>query len=823
MFTLRLLGGVSLAGPSGPLSGRVVQRRQLAFLALLGGSRTGPLSRDKAAALLWPESPERSARSSLSDALHILTKALGEDAVLQTGDGLLLNPTAVWCDVQVFSRALKDGDWMEALAAYRGPFLDGFHLRGVEEFERWVDGERDWLEREARKAASALARENEEAGELAEAVSWARQTLALSPHDEVALRELLRLLALSGDRAAAVEAYEAFARALRADLELEPSAETVAVARALREGGRPSPGFAAHPRSPQGPTPGPDASFVGSHASSEIPDAPHGAARAPPEPAGLAAGTTEAEGLGEPPLPPLPASGHRGPPRTSLQSWASGAPGAAAAVAAGVVIVLASLGILLFSDRGGFPKPSSSHAPGAARPVNSLAVLPLRNLSPDPDMEYFADGLTDQLMWALSRVPGLRRAASTSSFAFKGRTVGLDSIAQALRVRYVLEGSVRRQGESLRITVALVDAHDGRELWSETYDRGIEDVFAVQDEIARSVVAALPLDPVLLEGGWGLPEWSTSTGAYDLFLRGREAQRRRTGSSLLQARGLFEAVLAMDSTYAPAWGALAEVYLLLGGYTRVSHATLIPLLRDAAARALELDSLNVEALAALGCDAGWYGRDFPAGIETLERALNIDPEYVEALHWQGELLAHAGRLEEARERFELAMEVDPLSGVVAADYGQALQLFGLHEEAIELLEDLLEQQPGFLIGEYWLFYPTLLSGRYERAEELIRSVARGMGLEPNGMVLAVRALAGRASREEALEALDAQPRSGADVGMTSLTALYAQLGDLDGAFKVLRTEEATAQAFVYLATHPVFAPLREDPRYGPLVERIRFR
>jgi serine/threonine-protein kinase len=775
MFTLRLLGGVSLAGPSGPLSGRAVQRRQLALLALLGGSRTGSLSRDKITALLWPESPSKSARSSLSDALHILTKALGEDAVLHTGDGLLLNPEAVWCDVQVFSSSLKAGEWAEALSLYAGPFLDGFHLSGAEEFERWVDGERDWLEREARKAASALAREKEEAGELAAAVSWTRRAMALSPHDETALRELMRLLTAAGDRSAAVEAYEAFTRNLELDLELEPSAETVAMARNVREG--------------------------------EVQQR----------------GTPEGLGWMRLPEPPPPGPGQKRFPRASLHSWASGAPGATAAVAAGAIIVLASMGILLFSDRGGSPEPSLPPAHSAARTLNSLAVLPLRNLSPDPDMEYFADGLTDQLMWALTRVPGLRRAASTSSFAFKDRPVGLDSIARALRVRYILEGSVRRQGESLRIAVALVDTRDDRELWSETYERGIGDVFAIQDEIARSVVDALPMDPVLLEGGWGLPEWSTTPEAYDLFLRGREAQRRRTGSSLLQARGLFEAVLAIDSTYAPAWGAVAEVYVLLPGFTRVSPITTFTLLRQTAARALELDSLSVEALAALGYGTAWYGWNFPAGIEILERALNIDPEYVEALHWQGELLAHAGRLEEARERFELAMELDPVSAVVPTDYGQALQLFGLHEEAMEILERLLKEQPGFLLGEYFLFYPSLLTGRYERAEELIQSVARGMGLEPNGMALAVRALDGRASREEALAALDAQPRSGPGVVMTALTALYAQLGDLDGAFDVLWAEPPMSQAFVYLATHPVFAPLRGDPRYGPLVERIRMR
>jgi tetratricopeptide (TPR) repeat protein len=420
-------------------------------------------------------------------------------------------------------------------------------------------------------------------------------------------------------------------------------------------------------------------------------------------------------------------------------------------------------------------------------------------------------------------VPGLRLAARTSSFALKGRTAGLDSIARALRIRYVLDGSARREGENLRVAVALMDTQRGYELWSDTYDRGTGEVFAIQDEIARSVVEALPLDSVLLAAGWALPEWSTTTEAYDLFLRGREAHARRTGPSLLAARDLFEAAIGVDSTYAPAWGALAEVYVLLPGFTRVSPTTTFSLLREAAARALEVDSLGMEALAALGYGTAWYGQDFPAGIEILERALGMDPEYVEALHWQGELLAHAGRLEEARERFELAMEVDPLSAPVRTDYGQALQLHGLHEEAVEILENLLEARPGFLVREYFLFYPSLLTGRYERAEELIQSVARGMGLDPNGMALAVRAMAGRASREEAPAALDAQPRSGADVGMTALTALYAQLGDLDGASTVLRTEEPTSQAFVYLATHTVFAPLRGDPRHGPLVERIRLR
>jgi DNA-binding SARP family transcriptional activator len=236
VFTLKLLGGASLTGPSGPLSGRAVQRRQMALLTLLGGARSSPLTRDKAVALLWPESPSKQARSSLSDALHVLHKGLGDGAIEHSGDDLRLNPAIVWCDVQEFRGALREGRPDEALSLYAGPFLDGFHFSGSPEFERWLDGERDALRREAREAADALAVEREAAGDMAGAVMAARRALALEPYDEAAARQLMRLLAAAGDRAAAVAAYESFARELTTDLELEPSPETRELARSVREG-----------------------------------------------------------------------------------------------------------------------------------------------------------------------------------------------------------------------------------------------------------------------------------------------------------------------------------------------------------------------------------------------------------------------------------------------------------------------------------------------------------------------------------------------------------------------------------------------------------
>ncbi|MEN8375654.1 MAG: hypothetical protein ABFS34_09420 [Gemmatimonadota bacterium] len=456
--------------------------------------------------------------------------------------------------------------------------------------------------------------------------------------------------------------------------------------------------------------------------------------------------------------------------------------------------------------------------------MNSLAVLPLLNRSGDPDQEYFSDGLTEELMGALSRVPGLRISARTSSFAFKDSPATTDSIARVLRVRHLLTGSVRRQGDSLRVAVGLIDARDGFEVWSDTYRRPAADVFAVQEEIARSVVDALPLDPVLLATDWELPDYSTSLEAHDLYLLGKQAWTRRTGADLLRAVELFEAAIALDSLYAPAWAALAETYVVLSGYTSVSTRTAFSRLQQTAQRALQLDSLMVEAHTALGYGTAWMSYDYMAGIERIERALAIDPEYATALHWLGELLAHTGRFEESSERFASAMALDPLSGVTRADYGQALQLAGRHEDSVEILEAYLADDPGYLIAEYWLLYAALMTGRYDRADELARGLSEAFGLNGGGLSLAVRALAGEASKEAAVAALDAEPRAVSGVAATLLVALYGQLGALDQGIAILEHGADTPfQGLIYLSSHAAFAPYREHPRYGELASLVRLR
>jgi TolB-like protein len=468
--------------------------------------------------------------------------------------------------------------------------------------------------------------------------------------------------------------------------------------------------------------------------------------------------------------------------------------------------------------------PTVQTAPNAAEAAylrNSVAVLPLLSRSNDPDGDFFSDGLTEELLRALSRVPGLRVAARTSSFAFRDRSVAADSNAKALGVRHLLDGSAHRRGDTLRISVGLVDAIDGYELWSERYVRPTTDVFRVQEEIARAVIDAMPLEPVLLNTRWELPRDSTSLEAYELYLLGRQAWRRRTGEDLLRAVDLFERAIALDSLYAPAWAGLAETWVVLPGYASISERTAYERLRLAALRALALDSLMVEAYTALGYGSAWQTYDFRTGIDLIRRALEIDPDYAPALHWQGELLAHAGRFEASQEHLERAMSADPLSGVTRADYGQALQLAGELEASVSVLEAHLAGDPGYLIAEYWLLYPCLLTERWDRAAQLASSIGAQIGLEPDGLALAVRALAGRASREEALAALDAQPRAVPGISRTLLAALYGQLGALDPGFEILeKGAESPFQGVVYLITHPVFAPYRDDPRYPPLAELV---
>ena len=341
-------------------------------------------------------------------------------------------------------------------------------------------------------------------------------------------------------------------------------------------------------------------------------------------------------------------------------------------------------------DTGGLVDPEA--------PVESIAVLPFADLSPEGDQQYFGDGLAEELLDALAKVDGLVVAARTSSFRFKGEEVDIPEVAKQLRVQTVLEGSVRRGGDRIRITAQLVNA-DGFHLWSDSYDRSVDqmaDLIGVQEEIAQSIVAALSLAP---EAGSQL-ETLVALGtdnleAYNKVLRGRYLMAQRTPRGLAAAAEEFEKAIELDPEYARAWADLAMANNLATGWKFSTDSLVERRGAEATARALELDPTMAQAYTARGYSYSWIHYDSAAAADNFARAMELDPRYPTAYHWQGEILGDRGHPESGIPYLETARELDPLSPIVLTDLAEALDQAGRWHEADALLEEVLELEPDF--------------------------------------------------------------------------------------------------------------------------------
>ncbi|CAN5819242.1 hypothetical protein BH24ACI5_BH24ACI5_24650 [soil metagenome] len=451
-------------------------------------------------------------------------------------------------------------------------------------------------------------------------------------------------------------------------------------------------------------------------------------------------------------------------------------------------------------------------APG----IPSIAVLPFVNMSADRENEYFGDGLAEEIINALSRLPGLRVIARSSAFRFRNEQ-DLRRIGEALRVRTVLEGSIRKSGNRLRIMAQLVDVADESHVWSERFDRALTDVFAIQDEIAATLVEKLQIS---LGTGAAATRAAPNLAAYEALIEGRHHWFQFTPAGAERALASFRRALVLDPDYPDALSSLAH-YHTMAGWMFADPRQAMPQARVFAERALALDPTQGEAEMALAMFAIWMDRDWVAGEAHFRRALALTPASAIVHDVYGVLhLLGRGRMAEALTELNRAIDLDPLSALFAGNRGRILTCARRFAEAEASCRKGLAHDPGQLLAQVELTYALLFQARFDDATEVARRAieTHGPANAPTQALAAAYAFAGR--RAEALQLL----HDTAGVGYRSPLALglvHAACSEMDDAFTCIeRSLDEHDPLLNYLAVHPVFDRFREDRRYPEVLRRM---
>lgn len=447
-----------------------------------------------------------------------------------------------------------------------------------------------------------------------------------------------------------------------------------------------------------------------------------------------------------------------------------------------------------------------------AQPDKSIAVLPFVNMSSDEEQAYFSDGLSEELLNLLAKIPDLRVAARTSSFSFKDQNLEIPEIAERLNVAHVLEGSVRKSGSQVRITAQLIQGKDGYHLWSETYDRTLDNIFAIQDEIAAAVVDELKISLL----GTAPSARETNPEAFTLYLQARELGRRNTAESLEQSNTLYRQVLESDPGFAAAWTGLSINYAQQATLGLISSAEGYALARDAAERAVAIDPASGLAHASLGEIVNSADRNLAGAVKHVSRALELEPGNIDILRTAAEMFRSLGRLDEAIEVCEFMITLDPLNnnGFYALGlmnrYGHNL------DQSIEAFRRALSLSPGRVGGHGLIAEALMLKGEPEAALEEIRQeevIWRMIGLP-----MIYYALGRKAEADAALAELVEE--HGGEAAY-NIAYIHAFRGENDRSFEWL--EKAIEQDDPGLNDLPVeslFTNLHGDPRWVPLLERL---
>ena len=455
---------------------------------------------------------------------------------------------------------------------------------------------------------------------------------------------------------------------------------------------------------------------------------------------------------------------------------------------------------------------------------NSIAVLPFVDLSPEKDQEYFCDGMAEELINALTKIVKLQVASRTSSFQFKEKGYDIHDVGKKLKVKTVLEGSIRKAGNHLRITAQLVNIDDGYHLWSEKFDRKMEDIFAIQDEISLAIVDKLKLKLLKEEKEKLIMRYTDDMEAYDLYLKGRYFWNRRYKGGLQKGLEYFNQTIKKDPSYAPAYAGIADSLSILGLFGWLPPKEAFPKAKATALKAIEIDDMLAEAYSSLGWINMLYDWNWTAAEKAFKRALEIDPDYAIGQLWYALYLLYMGRFEEGTSTIMKALEIEPLSLLINGNLGATFYFKKEYDKAIEQLLKTLEMDPNYLLS-YWF-----LSGGYAGKgmwKEAIAAIEKAVALSEEspffigylGWGYAISGKKAKARRTlNQLEELSKEKY----VSPYYRALVYLGLGEKDRFFGYLeKAYEAREPLLVTtMKAAPYFDSVRSDPKFKALLKKM---
>ena len=455
--------------------------------------------------------------------------------------------------------------------------------------------------------------------------------------------------------------------------------------------------------------------------------------------------------------------------------------------------------------------------------INSLAVLPLVNVSPDAEMEYFSDGITESIINALTQLPKLRVVPRSTVFRYKSPNIDPQQVGRELGVRAVLTGRVLHFGERLVVNAELIDVANESQLWGEQYNRKPADIFEVQEEISKEISQKL-LSKLSGEDRKRLTKRHThDTEAYGHYLKGRFYWNKRTEEGFRKGIEHFHQAIEVDPNYALAYAGLADSYILLVFYAAQNPREAMAKAKAAAVTALKLDDSLAEAHTSLAYIHYVYDWNWPAAEKEFKKSIKLNPKYATAHHWYAFRLAAAGRHEDAIAEMKLARELDPLALIINTEVGWAYYFARQYDKAIEQYQKSLEMDPGFGVAHMFMGTAYVQQGRYaEGIAELLKAIElSGGGVGMNGLLGHAYGRAG--DKEAALKMIAelTQQPAGKYVSPYNLALIHAGLDETDATLELL--DEACEHRSLFLAwlnVEPMFDSVRSDPRFGELLKRI---